>query len=661
LEDAVLLFLNRALSTVAKQFFLRPDDVDLARAQFAELVRQAPLLYLILSCNALAVSITFYQFSAPFLSALVPMLFCVIFTSRGIWWSRRRLVNFSDSEVFGHIRNTHFLVTGLTLTYVGWAMLLYPHGNMAARGHLIFILALTQISIVTCLLPLRSVALTAATVSNAPLLLYFLFVDNGKMITEAVMLTIVVGGLVVILNRYNDTFSNLIRSERSLRQRQIETERLSEENHRIAFADALSGLPNRRAFMGRLSDVFETRKSECDTLCVVFIDLDGFKAINDVHGHEIGDDLIVSVGNLLKQIEPADGMLVRMGGDEFALLIAAANASSIAELFAAQALNRLEEPMNVSGRKLKIGASIGIAINDAETGDPSDLLRRADVAMYDVKENGKGGIQVYGSELDAERIARRRIEREIGIGLLRSEFDVVYQPLIDAIDSRVVGVEALVRWPGRPAGPLNPDEFIDIAEGCGLIQPLGMYVLERACREVRDIEGLRLSVNVSPAQLCDREFENEVRRVLVTTRFEPDRLQLEITESLLIDYPERAKQTIEALQKLGVSFALDDFGTGFTSLAYLLSYRFSCVKLDKSLAQRLVQDSDAKYIISGLVQMAKGLKVRVVAEGVETEELALLLKAAGCHELQGYFFGRPAPLEALKFAAVGSTTFADAA
>ena len=644
LKADLVFKLQSALSLLASQYRLQSDDMDLARAQFREFVHQVPLLYFILSCNAAAVAVTFVPFADPLLSCVFPLVLCAVAAYRGIWWSRRRRSNFTDAEIIRHIRTTGTLAVVMTTGFMVWGLVLYTYGDTNAKAHLTFFLALTQISAVFCLMPLRSAALSIATVATAPFFIYFMLVDGGRMAPEALMLALVAGGMIVILYRYNRTFSKLIRSQRNLRQRQEETQKLSDENRLIAFTDPLSGLPNRRALLARLEAVSAASRPGPDTLAVVFIDLDGFKVINDLHGHQFGDRLITEVGRILNAIRPDQAMLVRMGGDEFALLIEGAGAGDRASRFAGQALEDLTLPLSISGRELHVGASIGIAVDADDTASPFELLRRADAAMYAVKANGKGGIRAYDPSLDEGRIWRHQIEQEIAAGLGRAEFDVVYQPLVDARDQGVVGVEALVRWPGRPAGPLNPDEFIGIAEGSSLIQALGMYVLERACRETRDAKGLRLSVNVSPTQFSHPDFERQVMQVLALTGFAPERLQLEMTERHLIDYPERAAQAIESLRARGVEFALDDFGTGFTSLAYLQAYAFSCVKIDRSLTMRLESDPKANYLISGLVQLARGLDVRVVAEGVENERVAVLLRAAGCHELQGYHFGRPGPL-----------------
>lgn len=637
--------LNHALKLLVNQYRLQTDDMDLCRAQFREFVHQVPLMYFIVSWNAVAVCFTFRDFAAPVLSSGVALILCAVAAVRGRWWIRNGESSFTDAEIIRQIKKTGVLAVVLTALFTFWAIALYPHGDTQAKAHLTFFLALTQISCVFCLFPLRSAALSVATIATVPFLIYFSVVDNSRMMPQALMLTFVAGGMIFILYKYNSTFSKLIRSRYILRQRQLETQKLSDENRKIALTDPLSGLPNRRALLSCLEEIAVRTDRRPGGLAMVFIDLDGFKVINDFHGHQFGDHLITEVGRTLKSLQAEHSMLVRMGGDEFALLIETSDAGESAQRFATMALEKLTQPLTILGRQFQIGASIGIAVDMDGLTAPFELLRQADTAMYAVKANGKHGIQWFDKALDDGKMWRHQIEQEIAAGLGRSEFDVVYQPIVDARTESVVGVEALVRWPGRPGGPLTPDEFIGIAEGSGTIQALGMYVLERACRESKSIQGLNLSVNVSPTQFNNPDFCAHVQQILALTGFPPERLQLEITERHLIDYPERASLAIDTLRGLGVRFALDDFGTGFTSIAYLQSFGFSCVKIDRSLTKRLETDPRAGYLISGLIQMARGLDVSVVVEGVETSSLAATLRASGCRQLQGYHFGRPGPLQ----------------
>ncbi|MGZ3297711.1 MAG: putative bifunctional diguanylate cyclase/phosphodiesterase [Asticcacaulis sp.] len=269
------------------------------------------------------------------------------------------------------------------------------------------------------------------------------------------------------------------------------------------------------------------------------------------------------------------------------------------------------------------------------------------MAMYSVKANGKSAIGRYSPELDAARNARAQLEAEIRAGLDAGEFEVYYQPIVDAAGKRVVAAEALVRWPRRPAGPIGPDAFIPAAETSGLIHRLGLFVLERACRDFLPLDGLKLSVNISPAQFRDADFEAKVAAVLADTGFPAQRLELEVTEGYLIDHPQRAASAISALKAMGLSIALDDFGTGYTSIAYLESYGFSRIKIDKSLCGR-IDDPKVRVLVAGAVFLASGLDMAVTAEGVETEDQAVLLRAAGCHYFQGYLYSRPCPMADLR-------------
>ena len=411
---------------------------------------------------------------------------------------------------------------------------------------------------------------------------------------------------------------------------------------RFALTDNLSGLPNRRALFEHLQSEGKTHKARIQT--VVFIDLDGFKDVNDIYGHNTGDKLIMIVAAALKQYLPEKGMLARMGGDEFALLVAGHDGPAKALAFAEAALAFVGAPIRIGDRSVQIGASIGIATSTLKACTSHELFRRADLAMYHSKATGKGRITHYDSELDTARQHKQSVEQGIRKGLQNGEFDVVYQPIVEARTQRIVSVEALVRWPGRPEGALPPDQFIDIAESSGLIHEIGQFVLRKACADLKAVPDVRLSVNISPAQFRDPEFERKVDAVLDETGFPVERLELEVTEGYLIENPERAIAAVANLKARGVSFALDDFGTGYSSIGYLRRFNFDRIKIDKSLAGLIDRDPQAAALVAGTVNIAAALQMTVTAEGVETEEHVRLLRLAGCHTLQGFYFSRPKAL-----------------
>jgi len=412
-----------------------------------------------------------------------------------------------------------------------------------------------------------------------------------------------------------------------------------------ARTDGLSGLPNRLALMERLERLHGRTPRWPSAL--VLLDLDGFKAINDTYSHDAGDRLIAALASRLRTVCPRGALLARLGGDQFALLVTAAGALDTAARFAAAAQAQLAEPIAVGAHTLTVGASLGLAATGPDH-RVDDLHRRADLALSAAKAAGGGMVHTYTPDLDAERRRLQTLEADICAGLDRGEFDVHYQPIVDALTRDIVAVEALVRWPRRPAGPIGPDVFIAAAESSGLIHRLGLFVLDRACRDLLAFDDIRLSVNLSPAQFHDSELEAKIADILAATGFPARRLELEITEGYLIGHPARATAAIAALKAMGLSVALDDFGTGYTSISYLQTYGFSRIKIDRSLAGAVDDGSrKAGVLVAGSVFLANGLDMTVTAEGVETEAQATLLRAAGCQSLQGWLFGRPQPIAAL--------------
>lgn len=627
-----------------ESFRLRTDDPDLLRAQFAELIRHIPLLYGILSANVIALALSCWHLQSPWLTRFLPFVFCAICVTRAFWWWRRRYGVFDDQTIRTLMRSTSLIAAVMAAAVVAWVLVLFSMGDAADRGHFAFFLTITLIVCSFFLMPVRSAALSVAAIGIVPTVSFFLVIDDGRFWVEAGILACAGVGMILVLHRYNLSFAELIYSQRHLRSRQRETERLSDENRRIALTDALSGLPNRRALITRLEDVHSRSKSGSVNVAILVVDLDGFKQINDNFGHDVGDTIIRRIGVEFARLVPQEAVLFRMGGDEFAILLEGPDAEALAMAVAACILSWLSLPLRMGAHEFQLGASIGVAGSAAGVVDPYELLRHADTAMYRAKSEGGNGALAYTPEMDAGRAWRQQVTTEMRAGIDQHEFSVLYQPLVDARTGKVVAAEALARWSGRRGELLGPAEFIPIAESSGLIHPLGLLVLRQACTELTDHPALRLNVNVSPAQFRHPHFERDVAAVLEETRFPPQRLQIEITEGYLIDNPDRANRAIAAFTEMGVQVVLDDFGSGFASIGYLRQFPFSGIKIDRSLAAGLGHDPSALKLITGMVHLANGLDMSVTAEGIESESQATLFRIAGCHELQGYHFGVPAPL-----------------
>lgn len=634
-------------------FDLDTGDPELMRAQFRSFQGHIPLLYGILVCNTVAITVTSFNAELLIKTLVAPIAISSIAIVRAIWWLRQGdAQNLSDPEISKHLKRTCQLAVIMTLTFNAWVIWVYQDAGAYARSNLTFFLALSQVSTVFCLMTLRAAAMMVAVVSTIAFALYFSWAEGGQLLPQSLVLCCVCVGMAVVTHSFNRSFSEVVQSRRTLHIRQLETEKLSEENRRIAFMDPLSGLPNRRELLARLDRLEQQEGLQPKTLAIVFIDLDGFKQVNDEHGHQAGDELIRTVCDRLQQQCPDNAILARVGGDEFTVLLETAgqtqNAQATALALALRLLEQMALPVQVDRHVLQISGSIGIASNTDAQVRPRELLRRADLAMYHAKTEGKGQVAIYSDELDKGRLRRIEIEGQIGAGLANGEFDVVYQPIIDAATGTVVSAEALLRWPRRTQGALSPDEFIEVAEATGQIHPLGLYVLERACREIRPLGDLCLSVNVSPAQFRHSGFERQVLSILDRTGFPPERMQLEMTESYLLTNPGLAIKAIGTLKAAGISLALDDFGTGFTSIHYLKSYGFTHIKLDKSLLLGLEPGSKAAMLVAGAITLATALEISVIAEGVEHEAQARVLRDLGCQEMQGYLFGKPSNLAELQ-------------
>jgi diguanylate cyclase len=409
----------------------------------------------------------------------------------------------------------------------------------------------------------------------------------------------------------------------------------------LAMHDALSGLPNRTYFGERLADLVEEVRRTGHAAAVLSIDLDRFKEVNDTLGHLIGDALIRAVGQRLARLLRGTDLVARLGGDEFAVITPDVGELGDLQTLADRIITAVRAPYAIMGHTLTIGASIGIASITRETGEVADIMRRADVALYRAKNEGRNRACIYDAEMDADLRERKEMERDLKDAIEYNDLTIAYQPLVGPTGEPVVGVEALCRWHHPTHGDIPPAKFIPVAEHSELIIPLGEWVLRQACLEAKAWPTLTLAVNVSPLQFRRPDFVKVVARILAETGFPPERLELELTESTLVGNVEEAGTAMRELKALGVHFALDDFGTGYSSLLYLRTFPFDKLKIDRSFVRNIESAADSAAIVHAVVSLGRGLGMKVTAEGVETAEQHLFLRAAGVHSLQGFRFGRP--------------------
>ncbi|MBC8128717.1 MAG: EAL domain-containing protein [Rhizobiaceae bacterium] len=420
----------------------------------------------------------------------------------------------------------------------------------------------------------------------------------------------------------------------------------------MADHDALTGLPNRTRLSERLQEILSDPEIAVRA-AVLCLDLDGFKFVNDTLGHPVGDVLLQAVASRLLDIVGPDDLVARTGGDEFAIIHLSDDRGPTSEALAKRLITRLGEPFNIDHQRITIGVSIGIVADN--TGNPSSdgisagntLMKNADLALYGAKAKGRNTFCFFQRAMDERIQARRRTELDLETALQNGEFELCYQPFVNVAKQSISGFEALIRWRHPTRGMVSPAEFITVAEEVGLIDAVGLFVLETACREAAGWpSGIKVSVNLSPIQFRNPDLLKDVKRVLKETKLPPRRLQLEITENVLLHDTESVLAILNSFRKLGIGISMDDFGTGYSSLGYLTRFPFDKVKIDQSFVRDLAKRENIA-VVRAVLGLSKAMGISAIAEGVETTEQRDILLEEGCDEMQGYLFSRPRPLAEL--------------
>ena len=424
------------------------------------------------------------------------------------------------------------------------------------------------------------------------------------------------------------------------------TERKQSERRiaHLAHHDALTGLANRVLFREQLEQSLKRVRSHGGRLALLYLDLDRFKGINDTLGHPVGDELLKDVAKRLRDCIGESDFVARLGGDEFAIVRDAFDTPDDVTALVTRILETMKAPYEIGGHHLVTEATIGVALAPDDAADPDELLKNADLAMYRAKSDGRGTYRFFESSMDARMKSRRALEFDLREAIMCGGFELHYQPLVSFADGRVTGCEALLRWQHRSRGLISPSEFIPIAEETGLITPLGEWVLRTACLEAaRWPEEVKIAVNVSPVQFNNAGLVQSVIGALGASGLAPHRLELEITEAVLIRDDAAALGILHQLRALGVRIALDDFGTGYSSLSYLQRFPFDKIKIDRSFVSAIGDSDYSRNIVQAIVDIATTRQITTTAEGVETEEQSLALRGLGCTEMQGYLFSPPVP------------------
>jgi diguanylate cyclase (GGDEF)-like protein len=412
--------------------------------------------------------------------------------------------------------------------------------------------------------------------------------------------------------------------------------------------DFLTGLPNRMLLNDRVSQAIALASRHLKKVAVLFLDLDGFKHINDSLGHPIGDKVLQSIAKRLLDCGRVSDTVSRQGGDEFVVLLSEVEHPEDAAITAKRMLQAVAEAYSIDQHDLHVTASIGVSVYPDDGLDAESLIKNADTAMYQAKENGRQSYQFFKAAMNVRAVERQSIEESLRRALERQEFALHYQPKINLKTREITGAEALLRWMHPIRGPVSPAQFIPVAEDCGLILPIGNWVLREACKQARawvdaGLPVTTMAVNISAMQFRDENFLEGVFAILEDTGMDPRSLELELTESVLMKHAESTESILKTLRAKGVQLAVDDFGTGYSSLSYLRKFPIDALKIDQSFVRQITTAPGETNIVTAVISMGRSLKLRVVAEGVETHEELAFLQAHQCDEAQGYYFSRPVP------------------
>jgi diguanylate cyclase (GGDEF)-like protein len=416
----------------------------------------------------------------------------------------------------------------------------------------------------------------------------------------------------------------------------------------MAKHDSLTGLPNRAAFQHAMEQALK-RVRRGQQMAVMCLDLDHFKNVNDTLGHIIGDKLLCAAAKRLKGLVRETDTIARLGGDEFAVLQPDLDSADAGEASAERIIEEITQPYDIDGHQVVVSTSVGIAIAPGDGESTELLLRNADMALYRAKSDGRSTFRYFEPAMDEQLQARRALEMDLRDAVANNEFQVFYQPQVDTITEQVTGCEALLRWHSPTRGMVPPSQFIPLAEEIGLIVPIGEWVLKQACCDAATWpKPVRVAVNLSPAQFKSRSVVQSVINALAASGLDAARLELEITESVLLHDNEATIATLHQLRSFGIKISMDDFGTGYSSLSYLRSFPFDKIKIDRSFIKDISDKGDCAAIVKAVAGLGKGLGIRTTAEGVETIDQLRHVRAEGCTEVQGYFFSAPQTADALQ-------------
>jgi diguanylate cyclase (GGDEF)-like protein len=618
-------------------FRIDAENHELMDAQLAAFSRQVPLLYFILSVNSIALASTHFGVAPISLTVVFPGILVGACALRCLIWLRRYGRTVEPEQAARTLRATVMLGGVLGVAFLAWALSLFPYGDASRHGHILFFVGITVVSCIFCLMHVRPAALTLTGTVIAPFVVFLL--ASGEMVQIAIgmNLLLVTVAMIYILIICSRQFAAMVNGE-------VETRRLGNENFRLANVDSLTDLPNRRQFFHRLSLLAKQASTEGRRFAVGVLDLDGFKAVNDLYGHGVGDRVLQEAGQRLLAFADGSQFMARLGGDEFGIIVDADLDAEAVIAVGEKVCSAFDAPFSVAGIVAKIGGSVGFALAP-DAGMTAELLyERADYALYHAKAKYRGQPVIFSREHEVEIRKLSTIEHTLRSIDLDAELSLHFQPIVNVGTGRLIGFEALARWHNSELGNVPPDLFIAVAERTELIGTITQVLLRKALAAATAWpEDLILSFNLSMRDLVSHATILQIVSIIEGSGIDPRRIIIELTETALMQDYDQVQESLGILRSMGLKVALDDFGSGQSSLSYVHQLSLDKIKIDRGFIRNIATQENARNIVKTVIDLCRNLKFECVVEGVETAEQAEIIGLLGCSTMQGYYFAKPMP------------------
>ena len=618
------------------------ESPALTVAQFEAFARQVPLLYFILMTNMLAVAWTHRDVAPAWMILYIPLVFTAFCAYRGIGWIRYGGRKVSAEVAHARLKATNRMAPVIAILCISWSAMLFRTGNAYQQAHVAFYSAVTVIGIIICLMHLRSAAMMVTAFVTIPFFIIMIASGQETFIATGVNVLLVAAAMITVLLSHYKDFRQLALTGEILEERNAAVQALSDENLRLANVDSLTGLANRRQFFHNMEHVFAEAAKTGGRLAVGVLDLDGFKPINDMHGHAVGDKVLVEVGARLSTFERPDVLVHRLGGDEFALIVLGDIDEVSMMTLGSQICHAIAQPIVLSNIRMQVTGSLGAALYPDVGDSGQDLYERADYALYTAKRQKRAGTVLFNQQ-QADELTRQKVVEEALISAdLASELSLAFQPIIDVRTGRLAGFEALARWHSPVLGFVSPAEFIPIAEQSGRITLVTSMLLKKALGVAATWpEHVYLSFNLSAHDLSSSDAMLRLLACVETSRLDPARINFEITETAVMHDFAQTKDSASLLRQLGAGVSLDDFGTGFSSLSHLHRLPLTRIKIDRSFVHDIQSVTSSMKIVKSVLTLCGEMDLGAVVEGVETEQELFTVEALGARFVQGYYFSAP--------------------